>query len=64
MQAVAFESPVSAGAVSEALLARGAIGRPLAFANAVAYSPPLIISDAEVDELVEAMSAAIDDVAA
>jgi putrescine---pyruvate transaminase len=64
MQAVAFEPQVSAGAVSEALLAHGVIGRPLAFANAVAYSPPLIISDAEIDELVAAMSAAIDDVAA
>ncbi len=64
MQAVAFERPVLAGAVAEAMLARGVIGRASPFANAVAVSPPLIISDAEVDELVDALGAAVGDVVA
>lgn len=54
MQAVALEPPLAAGAVSEALLAQGVIARALPYANSLAFSPPLIISDDEVDELVSA----------
>ncbi len=64
MQAVALERSVTAGALSEALLARGVIGRALPYANAVAFSPPLIISADEIDELVSAMSEALTEVAA
>jgi adenosylmethionine-8-amino-7-oxononanoate aminotransferase len=64
MQAVALDPPVLAGAVVEALLERGVIARALAYANAVAFSPPLIISDAEIDELVEALGGAVGEVAA
>jgi adenosylmethionine-8-amino-7-oxononanoate aminotransferase len=64
MQAVALEPQVKAAAVSEAMLTRGVIGRALPYANAVAFSPPLIISDEEVEELVEGMGDAIGEVAA
>ena len=63
MQAIGLEAPVSAGAVSEALLARGVIGRALPYANSLAFSPPLIISDDEVDELVAASAAVLDELA-
>ncbi len=59
MQAVALEPTVAATAVSEALLSQGVIGRALPYANSVAFSPPLIISDAEIDELVAAIDAAL-----
>ena len=52
MQAVALEPPLTAASLVAALQARGVIGRGLPYANAVAFSPPLIISDGEVDELV------------
>jgi putrescine---pyruvate transaminase len=64
MQAVGLETPLSAGPLTEALLRRGVIARSLPYANSVAFSPPLIISDAEVDELVEAMAEALAEVAA
>jgi L-2,4-diaminobutyrate transaminase len=60
MQAVGLESSLTAGAFTEALLARGVIGRGLPYANSVAFSPPLIISDEEVDELVAATADALD----
>ena len=41
-----------------ALLSRGIIARGLPYANSVAFSPPLIISDGEIDEIVEAVDAA------
>ncbi|HWE13988.1 MAG TPA: aspartate aminotransferase family protein [Solirubrobacteraceae bacterium] len=63
MQAVALAPPVNAGGLTEALLARGVIGRPLPYANSVAFSPPLIISEPEVDELVGAMDEALAEVA-
>ncbi len=63
MQAVGLSVPGSAGAFTEALLERGVIGRGLPYANSVAFSPPLIISDEEVDELVAATSSALDELA-
>ncbi len=64
MQAVALKQPMVAAGVAEALLARGVIGRALPYANAVAFSPPLIISDEEVDELVDGLAEALGAVAA
>jgi len=64
MQAVVLAQPVTAAAVAESLLSRGVIGRGLPYANAVAFSPPLIVSDDEVDELVGGMREAIGVVAA
>ncbi len=64
MQAFQLAPPLTAGEMTEALLARGAIGRPLPYANSVAFSPPLVISDDEIDELIAAAEAALADVAA
>jgi putrescine---pyruvate transaminase len=61
MQAVALDSGLTAGPFTEALLARGVIGRGLPYANSVAFSPPLIITDEEVDELVAATGAVLDE---
>jgi adenosylmethionine-8-amino-7-oxononanoate aminotransferase len=61
MQAIALRPPLTAGPFTEALLARGVIGRGLPYANSVAFSPPLIISDDEVDELVAATAAVLDE---
>jgi putrescine---pyruvate transaminase len=61
MQAIGLAAPLNQGAFTEALLARGVIGRGLAYANSVAFSPPLIISDEEVDELVAASAAVLDE---
>jgi len=61
MQAIGLEAPLTAGMFTEALLDRGVIGRALGYANSVAYSPPLIISDEEVDELVDATGAVLDE---
>jgi putrescine---pyruvate transaminase len=59
MQAIQLEPPLNPGAFTEALLERGVIGRGLPYANTVAFSPPLIISDEEVDELVAATEAVL-----
>ena len=64
MQAVALQAPLTAGAMVSALLTRGIISRGLPYANSIAFSPPLIISDGEIDEIVEAVDAALADVAA
>jgi putrescine---pyruvate transaminase len=64
MQAIALEQPLTAAALVGALMSRGIVGRGLPYANAVAFSPPLIISDDEIDEIVEATGAALADVAA
>ncbi len=61
MQAVALQEGLTAGPFTEALLARGVVGRGLPYANSVAFSPPLIISDDEVDELVAATAAVLDE---
>jgi putrescine---pyruvate transaminase len=63
MQAIGLDQSVAAGAFGEALLARGVIGRALPYANSLAFSPPLIISDDEVDELVAASAAVLDELA-
>jgi adenosylmethionine-8-amino-7-oxononanoate aminotransferase len=63
MQAIALEPPLTAGALTDALLARGVVGRGLPYANSVAFSPPLIIDDAEIDELLAATDAALGDAA-
>ncbi len=63
MQAIGLNAPLTAGLFTEALLERGVIGRALGYANAVAFSPPLIISDDEVDELVAATGAVLDELA-
>ena len=60
MQAIGLNAPLAAGMFTEALLERGVVGRALAYANSVAFSPPLIISDDEVDELVAATGAVLD----
>jgi putrescine aminotransferase len=64
MQAIALEPPLTAGAMIAALLSRGIVGRGLPYTNSVAFSPPLIISDGEIDEVLEAVDAALADVAA
>ena len=61
MQAIGLRPPIAAGAFTEGLLSRGVIGRGLPYANTVAFSPPLIISDEEVDELVAASRAVLDE---
>jgi putrescine---pyruvate transaminase len=61
MQAIALAPPLNPGPFTEALLARGVIGRGLPYANSVAFSPPLIISNDEVDELVAATAAVLDE---
>jgi adenosylmethionine-8-amino-7-oxononanoate aminotransferase len=64
MLAVGLEPSVAAGSVVEGMLERGVIARPMPYANSVAYSPPLIISDEEVDELIGATREALGEVAA
>jgi adenosylmethionine-8-amino-7-oxononanoate aminotransferase len=64
VQAIALRPPLTAGAIVAALLTRGIIARGLPYANSVAFSPPLVISDGEIDEIVEAVDAALADVEA
>ena len=64
VQAIALQAPLTAGAMVAALLSRGIIARGLPYANSVAFSPPLSISDGEIDEILEAVDAALADVAA
>ena len=61
--AIGLAPGVAPGPFTEALLERGVIGRGLPYANSVAYSPPLIITDDEVDELVAATAAVLDELA-
>jgi adenosylmethionine-8-amino-7-oxononanoate aminotransferase len=61
VQAIGLVPPLNPGSFTEALLARGVIGRGLPYANTVAFSPPLIISDEQVDELVAATEAVLDE---
>jgi putrescine aminotransferase len=64
VQAIALQPPLTAGAMVAALLTRGIIARGLPYANSIAFSPPLVISDGEIDEIVAAVDAALADVAA
>jgi adenosylmethionine-8-amino-7-oxononanoate aminotransferase len=64
MQAIALEPPLTAAEMVAALQSRGIVGRGLPYTNSVAFSPPLIISDGEIDEILEATDAALADVAA
>jgi putrescine---pyruvate transaminase len=64
MQAIALEPPLTAAEMVAALQSRGIVGRGLPYTNSIAFSPPLIISDGEIDEILEATDAALADVAA
>jgi putrescine aminotransferase len=59
VQAIELVPPLNPGMFTEELLARGVIGRALPYANTVAFSPPLIVSDDEIDELVAAIEAVL-----
>jgi putrescine---pyruvate transaminase len=61
--AIGLAPSIAPGPFTEALLQRGVIGRGLPYANSVAYSPPLIITDDEVDELLAATAAVLDELA-
>ncbi|MHB1568320.1 MAG: aminotransferase family protein [Solirubrobacteraceae bacterium] len=64
MQAVGLAPEMEAATVVSALLARGVIGRLIPSANTVAFSPPLVISDEEIDELLSALQGALSEAAA
>jgi putrescine aminotransferase len=59
MQALELQTWLPAATVVDALLARGVIGRLIPSANTVAFSPPLVISDEEIDELLGALQGAL-----
>jgi putrescine aminotransferase len=63
MQAIGLEPQLGPGPFTEALLERGVIGRGLPYANSVAFSPPLIITDEEIEELIGATAAVLDELA-
>jgi adenosylmethionine-8-amino-7-oxononanoate aminotransferase len=62
MLALGLGEGIDALAVREALLEQGVIARPIGNAT-LAYCPPLVISDAEIDRCVEATSEALTAVA-
>ncbi|HLH65404.1 MAG TPA: aspartate aminotransferase family protein [Solirubrobacteraceae bacterium] len=64
MQAIGLRPTAQAAAVVSALLRRGVVGRLIPSANTVAFSPPLIISDGEIDELLTALEGALTEAAA
>lgn len=59
---LAMRHDVSALAVRDAMLARGVIPRPIA-THTVAFCPPLVVTDAEVDRMVEVTGDALAEVA-
>ena len=63
MQALELERAEDALPLSEALLTRGVIGRALPHASALAFSPPLGITDEELDEIADALAGALEDIA-
>jgi len=63
MQAIELERAEDVMPLSEALLSRGVIGRALAHASALAFSPPLGITDEELDEIGSALAGALEDIA-
>ena len=58
--AVGFGDGVSAVAVRDRMLARGVIARPLGD-DTLAFCPPLVIDDVQIDHCVDALSAAVDE---
>jgi putrescine aminotransferase len=63
MQALELEQAGDVQPLSEALLLRGVIGRALPHASALAFSPPLVISDEELDEIGSALADSLDELA-
>jgi len=61
--AVDLPASVSTVAVRDAMIERGVIARPLG-TTSIALCPPLVITDAELDQTLEALAAAIREVAA
>jgi L-2,4-diaminobutyrate transaminase len=49
--------------VAQACLERGLLTRALPAADTISFSPPLIIDEAEIDELVSTVQQAVDEVA-
>jgi putrescine---pyruvate transaminase len=60
--ALALGDGIDATAVRDALMARGVIARPLG-TSTLAFCPPLVISDEQMDLCVEATAAAVAEVA-
>jgi L-2,4-diaminobutyrate transaminase len=59
--ATAFDSKLTVAArIVKAALARGVISRALPNADTIAFSPPLIITESEIDTLVTGMRDAAD----
>jgi len=56
--AVGLEDGIAAPEVREAMLDRGVIGRPIG-ASTVAFSPPLVTTDEQLDRCVEALEASV-----
>lgn len=56
--AVGLDERASAPAVRDGLLERGVIARPIG-TDTVAFCPPLVIADADVDQILEALRAAL-----
>jgi putrescine aminotransferase len=63
MQALELELADDVPLLSEALLRRGVIARALPHASALAFSPPLVISDEELDEIAAALGEALEELA-
>ena len=62
---MAFDPALTVGArVNRACLERGVISRALPAADTIAFSPPFVASEEELDEMVAAARAAADQVAA
>jgi len=59
MQALALAEGADAMDMQAALLTHGVIGRALPAARAVAFSPPLVLEDAELDRIVSACGEAL-----
>jgi L-2,4-diaminobutyrate transaminase len=62
---VAFDPALKiAPRIVKAALRRGVIGRALATSDAIAFSPPFVVTEAEIDMAVNAFRDAADEVAA
>jgi putrescine---pyruvate transaminase len=60
--AVTLPDRIAAGDVREAMLADGVIARPIG-TSTIAWCPPLVITDAQIDRCVDTLGAAVDRVA-